>query len=102
MRDEREVEKEDEKEKVSKNPPRSALIMESFEPPLAAEQMVARLEVVGRHAASALYNAVEHRRIPMRFIWMPLAKLQEGLGGTARTIIVCVAVGLLFLLGPCA
>ncbi len=92
LRDDREIENE------NKNPPRSALIMESFEPPLAAEQMVARLEVIGRHSASALYNAVEHRRIPMRFIWSPLAKVQEGLGGMTRAIIICSAVGALVLL----
>ena len=48
--------------------------------------MIARLDVVARHATRALYNAVEHRRIPMRFLWMPLAKVQEGLGGKARAI----------------
>src|SRR5205085_6537459 len=26
------------------------------------------------------------RRIPMRFLWLPLAKLQEGLGGKAKAI----------------
>src|SRR5207248_5531463 len=62
------------------------------------EQLVARLEVVGRHATSALYNAAEHRRIPMRFIWQPLAKLQEGLGGKARAIILSSLAGLLVLI----
>jgi hypothetical protein len=76
----------DERESESKKPPRSALIMECFEPAAAPEQLMARLDVVGRHATSALYNAVEHRRIPFRFIWMPIAKIQEGLGGKARAI----------------
>jgi hypothetical protein len=80
----------DERESESKKPPRSALMMESFDPPAAPDQMIARLEVVGRHATSALYNAAEHKRIPMRFLWMPLAKVQEGLGGKTRAIILAI------------
>ena len=49
----------------------------------AAEQVTNRLEVVCRHATPALYNAAEYRRIPFRFLWMPLAKLQEGMGELA-------------------
>src|SRR5262249_42695041 len=82
----------------SKKPPRSALMMEAFEPATAPEQVVARLEVVGRHSIAALYNAVEHKRIPMRFLWLPLAKVQEGLGGKARAILTLVGVGLLLLI----
>ncbi len=88
----------DEREKDSKKPPRSAMMMECFEPQQTPEQLVARLEVVGKHAAPALYNAVEHRRIPMRFLWVPLAKIQEGLGGKAKAIATLVGVGLLALL----
>jgi len=80
----------DEREEESTKPVRSALLMECFDPPASAEQLVARLEVVGRHCASALYNAAEHKRIPMRFLWSPLAKVQEGLGGKTRAIIVAV------------
>jgi hypothetical protein len=54
---------------------------------------------VGRHATSALYNAVEHRRIPMRFIWMPIAKVQEGLGGKARAITYGITTAVLLLIG---
>ena len=71
----------DERDKDTKRLPRSAMMMECFEPQQTPEQLVARLEVVGKHAAPALYNAVEHRRIPMRMVWAPLAKVQEGLGG---------------------
>jgi hypothetical protein len=88
----------DERESESKKPPRSGLMMECFDPAQSPEQLVARLEVVGRHAASALYNAAEHRRIPMRFIWQPIAKVQEGLGGKARAIIISIAAGLFLLL----
>jgi hypothetical protein len=81
----------DEREAESKKPPRSGLMMECFDPASAPEQLIARLEVIGRHATSALYNAAEHRRIPMRFIWQPLAKVQDGLGGKARAIILASA-----------
>jgi multidrug efflux pump subunit AcrA (membrane-fusion protein) len=84
----------DDREKESKRLPRSALMMESFEPPAEPQQLVARLDVIGKHATSALYNAVEHRRIPMRYLWMPLARLQEGLGGKGQAIAMCIAVAL--------
>jgi multidrug efflux pump subunit AcrA (membrane-fusion protein) len=88
----------DERESESKKPPRSALLMECFDPAAAPEQLIARLDVVGRHATSALYNAAEHRRIPMRFIWQPLAKVQDGLGGKARAITLSVIAGLALLI----
>jgi hypothetical protein len=72
-------------------------MMECFEPSTAPEQLFARLEVIGRHATPALYNAVEHRRIPFRFVWMPLAKIQEGLGGKAKAITLAVAAGVVAL-----
>src|SRR5438309_1350962 len=87
----------DEREAESKRPPRSALLMECFEPAAAPEQLLARLEVLNKHVAPALYNAVEHRRIPMRFVWVPLAYVQEGLGGKARVITAGVIAGLVFL-----
>jgi hypothetical protein len=87
----------DEREGENKKPARSALLMECFEPNAAPEQLMARLEVVARHATPALYNAVEHRRIPFRFVWQPLAKVQEGLGGKAKAIATLVAVGVLAL-----
>src|SRR5439155_1912404 len=89
----------DERESESKKPARSALMMECFDPSSAPEQLVARLEVVGRHATSALYNAVEHRRIPMRWIWMPIAKVQEGLGGKARAITYSITAAVILLIG---
>ncbi len=87
----------DEREKESKRPPRSGLMMESFDPATSPEQLMARLEVVGKHAVGALYNAVEHKRIPMRFIWGPLAKVQEGLGGKARAITALVIAAVVAL-----
>ncbi len=87
----------DEREKESKRPPRSAVLMECFEPQAEPQALVARLEVLARHAAPAVYNAVEYRRIPMRFLWLPMAKVQEGLGGKGRTIALVVAVLLVSL-----
>ena len=84
----------DERETESKKKPRSAIMMESFESNATGELAVGKLEVVGRHAASALYNSAEYRRIPMRFLWLPLAKIQDGLGGKAKAITTLVMVGL--------
>jgi hypothetical protein len=88
LRDERES---------GRRPPRSALLMECFEPPAEPQQLIARLDVVARHCTPALYNAVEHRRIPMRMLWLPMAKVQEGIGGKAQAISAAV-IGLLSLL----
>jgi hypothetical protein len=46
--------------------------------------MLAKFDVVNKHAAPALYNAWEMRRIPFRFIWTPISKIQELLGGKAK------------------
>jgi hypothetical protein len=91
LRDDREKDGEN---KEYKKPPRSALLMECFDPAAAPDQLIARLEVLGRHASSALYNSVEHHRIPFRFLWRPLAKVQDGLGGKTRAIIygICALV----------
>jgi hypothetical protein len=88
----------DEREKDNEKRSRSALLMECFEPAAAPEQLVARLDVIGQHATSALYNSVEYRRIPFRFLWKPMATLQEGLGGKARMIVFSVVVGLALFL----
>jgi len=85
LRDERENPKT--KDPNSKDPqkkPRSAILMECYDPPADVEPMISRLDVVANHAASALYNAAEMKRIPLRYMWLPLAKLQDGLGGKAR------------------
>ena len=84
----------DERDTKNKAKARSALMVENFEITTDQEQQFARLEVIARHATPALYNAAEYRRIPMRFIWMPIAKVQDGLGGKTKAIITSVAVGL--------
>jgi hypothetical protein len=80
----------DDRETNKKRPPRTALMMEAFDPSLSSDQMMARLEVIGKHATAALYNATEYKRIPFRFVWLPLAKVQDGLGGKAKAITTCV------------
>ncbi len=80
----------DERQKDLPGPARSALVMENFETPESIDPLLARLDVVGRHATTALYNAVELRRIPFGFIWRPIAKVQEGLGGKTKAIITAV------------
>lgn len=87
----------DEREENTKRKMRSALMMECFETNSSPEQLIAKLEVVGKHACPALYNAAEYRRIPMRFIWFPLAKVQDGLGGKAKAITTLVIVALVAL-----
>jgi hypothetical protein len=89
----------DEREKDPKKPARSVLVMESFNPPEQVEPLVQRLEVVGKHAAPALYNAAEMKRVPFRFLWWPVLKVQEGLGGKARFYTVGAVVLLAVLLG---
>ncbi|MCS6852258.1 MAG: HlyD family efflux transporter periplasmic adaptor subunit [Gemmataceae bacterium] len=97
----------DERQKDTHQPARAALVMESFEPAASPEQQTARLEVIARHATSALYNALEYHRIPMRFLWLPLARMQEGLGGKARfvtatvgTVLVAIVLMLIFVPYP--
>lgn len=87
----------DEREKNKIRPSRSALLMECFEPPAEPQQLLARLDVVARHSTPALYNAIEHRRIPMRMLWLPMAKVQEGIGGKAKAISALVVALLSFL-----
>jgi hypothetical protein len=88
LRDDRETE----------NPFRSVLLLESFEPIEALDQVSSRLDAISQHAASALYNACEYRRIPLPWLWRPIARLQEGVGGKTRaaaligTLAVAVAV----------
>jgi hypothetical protein len=89
----------DAREKESKKPARSALLMEAFEPGMTTEQMLGRLEVVGKHATRSLYNAIEYKRIPFRWVWMPMAAVQEGLGGKARAIGILVLLALALLVG---
>lgn len=80
IRDEREKPKEKELAK----PVRSALLMEVFDPPESVAVIEQKLEVLGAHSVGALYNASEMKQVPLKPLWFPLMKVQQGLGGKAR------------------
>jgi hypothetical protein len=87
----------DEREKDSDKPARSALLMEVFNPPEQTEALVQRLDIVGKHAAPALYNAAEMKRIPFKPLWWPVVKLQDGLGGKTKLYWLLGVVGVILL-----
>jgi hypothetical protein len=87
----------DERQKDKPGPARSALLMECFETPEATEPLISRLDVVSRHATSALYNAVELHRIPLGWLWRPLAAVQSGLGGKKKAIITAITAAVIGL-----
>ena len=72
--------------------PRSMLVMECFEPPAETAPIIQRLETIAPHATTALYNALELKRIPLAWLWRPVAAMQRGLGGTTRLIIALVTL----------
>lgn len=78
---------------------RSVLLMESFNPPEQTEPLVQRLEVIGKHAAPALYNAAEMKKVPLKMLWWPVLKVQEGFGGKARFFGIGGAILLAALIG---
>lgn len=92
----------DERETDKNKAARAVLVMEVYNPPEQIEPIVQRLEVVAKHAAPALYNAAEMRRVPLKFLWWPLAKLQEGLGGKRRFYAIAAVVLLAVLVGTMA
>jgi hypothetical protein len=75
----------DEREKDQKVAARSVLVMESFNPPDLIEPLVQRLDIVGKHAATALYNAAQMKRVPLKMLWWPIAKMQEGRAGSTAS-----------------
>ena len=87
----------DEREKESTKPARSVLLMEVFNPPEQTEALVQRLDVVAKHAAPALYNAAELKRIPFKPLWWPVVKLQDGLGGKAKLYTLLGLLGAVLL-----
>ena len=89
----------DDREKDADKPARSALLMEVFNPPEQTDPLLQRLDVVGKHAASALYNAAEMKRIPFKPLWWPVVKLQDGLGGKSKFYTLLTVLGILLLVG---
>jgi len=80
----------DDREKDEKQMARSIVLIECFNPPENVEPIISRLELVGKHAAPALYNAAELKKIPFKWLWRPIVAVQEGLGGKARAIVIGV------------
>ncbi|MBY0512872.1 MAG: hypothetical protein K2P78_03055, partial [Gemmataceae bacterium] len=82
----------DEREKDTTVPARSVLVLESFNPPEQTDPLIQRLDIVAKHAAPALYNAAQMKRVPLKPLWWPIARVQEGIGGKARFIGITVAL----------
>lgn len=85
----------------------SALVVEMIEDNAEPSEMGARIEVVARHGASSLYNALEYHRIPFLFFWRTLGNSTELFrshmlpkviaGAAAITVLV---LGLIFVPWP--
>ena len=88
----------DEREQDTRSKSRSALMMESFEPSQSFDQLAGRMEVIARHAAPALYNAVEHRRMPLRWALEPIAKVKDKLYGKHLAITGLIAAAVVVVL----
>lgn len=88
----------DDREKDSKRPCRTALLVECFEPNVTADQLNARLDILSKHAAPAMYNAVELRRLPFRWLLQPLANIKDSLRGNRGAIAAAIAGGIAFLI----
>jgi hypothetical protein len=82
IRDEREKPKEGSKE--APKPARSGVLMEMFDPPELTAPLEQKLDVIAAHSTTALYNAAEMKRVPLKPLWWPLMKVQQGMGGKAR------------------
>ena len=87
----------DEREADSNRPCRSAMMVECFEPDAPAEEFISRMDVVIKHAAPAMYNALEYHRLPLRWLLQPLAKVKDGLRGKPLAIAGAIAGGVVFL-----
>jgi len=87
----------DDREKDTTRPGRAGLMVEAFEPTTTPDALVGRAEVIARHVAPALYNAVEYSRLPLRWLLRPLANLKENLRGS-RLAITGIVLGSLAIL----
>lgn len=72
-------------------PCRSALVVECFEPNLTAEALLARLDVLVKHASPAMYNVLEHHRVPFRWALLPIANIRDSLRGKRGTWAMVIA-----------
>lgn len=89
LRDDRETEKE--------RPCRSAMLVECFEPSFTADQLLTKAEIIGKHSAPALYNSLEHSRVPLRWALMPIANVRDVLRGKRLAWAAAIAAALAIL-----
>jgi biotin carboxyl carrier protein len=83
---------------------RSVLLVENFDSSVSADQMRERVELLAAHAASALYNAVEHARVPFARLTRGIGRVRDWLrerhGARLGAILLAAALvvsGLLFI-----
>ncbi|MBL8821053.1 MAG: efflux RND transporter periplasmic adaptor subunit [Planctomycetia bacterium] len=78
-------------------PCRSAMVIECFEPNLTAEALLARIDVLIKHSAPAMYNVLEHHRVPFRWALLPIANIRDSLRGKRGTwaMVIAAAAALL-------
>lgn len=86
--------REDERSGKKPKPPRAALVMECFDPPVEPQQMLARLDVISQHAETSINNALEYDRVPLRWMWLPIARFEEVVGGRGKAIMAAVFVAI--------
>jgi multidrug efflux pump subunit AcrA (membrane-fusion protein) len=67
-------EEEDPAKREKPEPPIGALIVEQIEDSRIPESMIQRVEVVSRHSATALANAMEHQNLFLMPLWRALGK----------------------------
>lgn len=70
----REEEHEDSDKREAAEPPLGALIVEQIEDVRVAEKLRQRVEVVNRHSATALTNALDHNSLFLMPVWRTLGK----------------------------
>jgi multidrug efflux pump subunit AcrA (membrane-fusion protein) len=70
----REEEHEDEDRREASEPPIGALIVEQIEDVRVAEKLRQRVDVVSRHSATALTNALEHNSLFLMPVWRTIGK----------------------------
>jgi hypothetical protein len=92
MRDDREN-----KEYKKDLPCRSVMMVECFEPNITTDQLMARVDVLAKHSAPALYNALEYRRLPFKWALTPIANIKDGLRGRRGAIAAAITAGLAVL-----
>jgi hypothetical protein len=82
---------------------RFALVAESFDPALEVNHIVARLDVLGKHAQTALANAALYHGVPLRWLWRLWGRLFDrrapvGAGWSIGIVAVAAIIAALVLI----